>query len=397
MKIQIISQNYYPDNFRINDIASELVRKGNSVRVLTGLPDYTTNHIPKEYHWGRRRHEKIADVQICRLPTIARRTGIFFRMLNYGSFIISSFLHAEFGKKPDADAIFVFQTSPIFQAIPGVVWKRRTNKPLILYCLDIWPESMKAWGVGESNPVYHLVKKISRWIYRSCDYIAITSKPFRQYLVEVCDVNEDRIVYLPQYAEDLYADITGKYEDNGVIDFLFAGNIGLVQNVDCIIKAVAKMDTREKFCVHIVGDGSELDNCRNLAKSLGVENNIVFHGRHPLEEMAEFYRMADCFLLTLRGGDYIGMTLPGKAQSYLSAGKPIVGAVNGAAQEMIVEAKCGKAVAADDAMGLAQVMTQVIDSFTSYQEMGLNGRNYYEEHFRREQFFESLLNLLKSE
>lgn len=395
MTVQIVSQYYHPDNFRINDIAKELASRGITVHVLTGLPDYATSKIPPEYKWFRRRKEVLDGVNVRRVPVIARRGGAFFRMLNYASFAITSSCYALFSEKPKCDVIFVNQTSPVFQAIAAIIYKWRTKKKLALYCYDLWPESLKAWNVREDGAVFKLVKAVSRRIYRSCDVIAVTSRPFVQYLAEQCGVDENKIVCLPQYAEDIYQDIQGRYEENGCVDFLFAGNIGSVQNVDCIIYAAAKLETEKRFCVHIVGDGSELENCKKLAESLELKGKVVFHGRRPLADMNEFYKLADCFLLTLRGGDFVGMTLPGKAAGYLSAGKPVLAAIGGAGGELVREAGCGETVAAGDAEALADKMKLVIENLDEYKQKGINGRVFYEKHFSKKQFFKSLIAILE--
>lgn len=395
MKIQIVSEYFYPDNFRINDITQELVRKGNRVKVLTGLPDYATGYIPKEYRGFKKRKEIIFGAEIMRVSMTARRKGIIHRILNYGTFLLTSTLHALFSRKPDCDVIFVYETSPVFQALPAIVWKKRTGKKLVLYCLDIWPESIKAWGVGENNPVFKLVKAFSGWLYRQCDVVAITSAPFRDYLVKVCGVDNNKIAYLPQHAEDDYIHIACQYEENNCVDFLFAGNIGAVQNVDVILQATAYIATDRPFKVHIVGDGSELNYCKRSAEELALGEKVVFHGRHPLSAMKEFYKMADCFVLTLRGGDFIGMTLPAKAQGYLCAGKPLVAAIDGAGYDMIKEADCGEAVCAGNAIDLATAMTKIIDEHEIYRKKGYNGRRFYEKNYTKEIYIKNLLNIFE--
>lgn len=394
MKILIVSQYYYPENFRINDIAEEFAARGHKVQVVTGLPDYAASVVPKEYKWRKKRNEVINGVSIHRVPIIARRKGVFFRFLNYTSFAMSSWLYAHFGKRFDADAIFVYQTSPVFQATAAFAYRKRLKAPVTLYCCDLWPESLKAWGVGESNPAFKITKKMSAAIYRACNWVCVSSRPFAAYLSSVCGVSVDKISYLPQHAVDFYAQIMGEYEENSCIDFLFAGNIGSVQNVDCILKAVSKMDASLPFLVHIVGDGSELESCKNLAGQLGVAEKVVFHGRYPQEEMKRFYRMADCFLLTLRGGDFIGKTLPAKSQDYLSVGKPVVAAADEAVQEMVKEANCGAAVPAGDAAALAKAMEDVISHFEYYREMGVNGRRFYEENYTKKVYMDRLTKLL---
>lgn len=374
---------------------TELTQQGHIVKVLTGLPDYATGKIPEEYRWSRRRKENVFDSEVQRVPMVARHKGILCRVFNYTTFMLTSSFYTLFCKKPEIEAIFVYQTSPVFQAMPGVVLKHRTKKKLVLYCCDLWPESLKAWGVKQENPVYKIVGAFSGWLYRQCDVIAVTSRPFRQYLTEICDVKDEKIVYLPQHCEDDYAEIACQYEDNDCVDFLFAGNVGSVQDVDVILKATALVQTDKRFQVHIVGDGSELQACKTLSETLELEGKAVFHGRYPLEEMNRFYKMADCFLLTLRGGDFIGMTLPSKAQSYLCAGKPILAAIDGAGRELVAEADCGEVVHAGQVNDLAEKMLMIVEHFDRYKKKGHNGRIFYNEHFTKKVFINHLLSILK--
>lgn len=394
MNIQVVSEYYYPDNFRINDIVAELVTQGHKVEVITALPDYATGKVPERYRGFRNRREIIFGAETVRIHTSERGTGVFRRALNYGTFMINSFFYSLFCKKPDCDAIFVYETSPVFQALPAIMLKKRTKKKLVLYCCDLWPESLKAWGVKEESFLFKRVRTFSGWLYRQCDVVAISSKPFQEYLERVCGVESNRIVYLPQHCNDDFAEIASVHEENDCIDFMFAGNIGAVQDVDCIVRAVSEIETDKKFCVHIVGDGSEFSHVQELAQQLNLSDRIVFHGRHPVEEMVRFYRMADCFLLTLRGDDSIGMTLPAKSQGYLCAGKPVVAAINGAGADLIREADCGEVVPAGDYRALAQLMSKVIAEFDSYRENGNRGRMYYETHFTKAIFVRNLLKLL---
>lgn len=395
INIKIISQYYYPDNFLVNDISRELVKRQHAISVLTGLPDYSTTRVPKEYRFFRKRKENFGGVKIRRVPIIARRTGVLFRILNYISFVLFGSLYAVFSSKKKIDAIISYQTSPIFQSIPGIIFKKRTKKPFVIYCCDLWPESLKAWGVPEKSLMFKIVKSISSWIYRQADIVAITSEPFREYLISVCNVEKERIQYLPQHANDTYQKIVGKYIENDCIDFLFAGNLGAVQDVDKILKAVKEINTEQNFLVHIVGDGSEFENLKLLASELQIEELVVFHGRFPSNEMERFYSLADCFLLTLRGDDYIGKTLPAKAQGYLSVGKPVVGAIDGAGYDLIIKSGCGEVVAAGDIEGLAKKMTIVMENFSVYAEKGCRGREYFLQNFTIDRYIENILNIIR--
>ena len=395
MHIVVFSMMYAPDDFKINDIVLELIRQGHSVKVVTGLPDYATSHIPGEYRWFRKRHEKMVRYEVRRLPIIARRHGVLFRMFNYLSYVVSGSIYALFCRKKDTDAILVYETSPIFQAIPALIFKKLAHRPLTLYCCDVWPACVQAWNVSEHSFFYRFSLRASRFIYRRCDTVAVSSRPFIPYLHEVCGVDKKRMPYLPQHAEDLYSDICGVYEEDGCTDFLFAGNIGAVQDVECIIKATARLPGELPFKVHIVGAGSNLNACKQLVEQLSLQNKVVFHGRHPQSQMPRYYKMADCMLLTLRGGDMIGETLPAKAQSYLSVGKPIVGAIDGAGREMIIEADCGEGVPAGDNEALAAAMRRVIEHPAVYRQKGQNGRRFFEENYTKALFMQRLMALLQ--
>ncbi len=397
MRIVIFSMMYAPDDFKINDIVQELVNRGHSVKVITGLPDYATSKVPREYRWFRGRHEKMYHYEVWRLPIIARRKGVLFRILNYFSYVISGLFCALFSSKKNVDAVFCYETSPVFQIVPALLYKKLAHKPLTLYCLDAWPACTKAWNVKETSLFYRFSHWASRKIYGHCDRIAVTSRPFIPYLRDTCGVKEERMCYLPQHAEDLYADICGIYQEDGCTDFLFAGNVGAVQDVEHIIDAAALLPQDAPFKVHIVGSGSRLKACKELVKAHPLGDKIIFHGRHPASQMPHYYRMADCMLLTLRGGDMIGETLPAKAQSYLSVGKPIVGAIDGAGQEMIREADCGLCVPAGDVKGLAKAMQTVINDPLQYHEKGLNGRRFYEENYTKELFMQRLLTMLEED
>lgn len=325
MKILVICQCYYPEQFRINDICEELVKKENKVTVLTGLPNYPEGKVPKEYKFFKKRKETHNGVNIIRTFEIGRRKGSVFRILNYCSYMISASLKAIFLSR-DYDCVYVYQLSPVTMAIPGIIYKKKNKKKLHLYCLDLWPASLTAGGIKKESYFYRLMKKVSRWIYKSADTISITSKKFEEYLEQELGIKNKKIIYLPQYAEKAYNDINVKDNFEKEVNFVFAGNIGEAQSVETIINAANEI-TDERIKIHIVGSGSNLEECKELAKNMGLKN-VIFYGKKTINEMKYFYEMADAMLITLKKDDVINMTLPGKIQSYMAASKPIIGAID---------------------------------------------------------------------
>lgn len=391
MKILIVGQYYYPDNFRINEISRELVVRGHEVTVLTGLPDYTTGKIPREYRFFRKRRERIDGVDVVRVPVIARHTGPIWRSVNYLTFLINSTIYALFGKK-DYDLIFSYQSSPITMANAAVVMKKRTGKKLFLYCLDIWPECLKVWNISEQSLLFRVIHRYSKWLYNQCDMIGVTSLPFMDYLTEIDAVGRDKLIYIPQHSEDILPDALKKINktSSSVIRFAFGGNIGSAQDVECIIRAVHHLLDLENFQVHIYGDGSNLENCIQLSEQLKEEKKITFHGRISSDDLIEEYKKVDAFLITLKGDNAVGMTIPAKLQEYMAWGKPVFAAIEGAAAEVIQNAQCGLVANASDDQGLAANMRAYILNPSHYEVFGRNARQYYEKNFTKDVFISKL-------
>lgn len=391
MKILVVCQHYYPEPLRTSDICEELVKAGHDVSVITDVPNYPMGIVYDGYKKGRNRNEVINGVKVHRCFTIARRKGIIFRFLNYYSFAISSKLYAK-RMKEDFDVVFVYQLSPVMMANAGIAYKKKHNKKMLLYCLDQWPESLKAGGIKEQSIVFKYYHKVSNKIYNSADKILITSKTFKNYLMNNFNIKDEVITHLPQYAEALFSPETCKREKDENINLVFAGNVGKVQSIDTIISAAEKTKDINNLYWHIVGDGSKYQDSVDKVKELGLEN-VVFHGRKPLEEMPKYYKMADAMLVTLQGGNSISETLPGKVQSYMAAGKVVIGAINGETKDVIDEAKCGFCGKADDAEELAQNVRNFIE-FKDKDELERNSYKYYLDNFEKEKFVNKLVSEL---
>lgn len=392
MRILVVCQYYYPEQFRINDICEQLVKDGHSVTVLTGLPNYPEGNIPKKYRWGRNRKEVINGVKVLRSFEIGRKNGVIGMALNYISYMISASLKV-LSMKEDFDIIFVYQLSPVTMALPGIIMKKLYHNPLYLYCCDIWPESMKNIMSNEDNFIFKTVNKFSKYLYSQCDAITVTSKPFIEYFNREHSIPIERISYIPQHAEDIYLDMNFSPADD-IIDFVFMGNIGIAQDIECILDAAEMIKHLPRFKIHFVGDGSYLENSKVLVEKKDLKDIVVFHGRHSLEKMPDFYELADACLLTLKAENLIGLTMPSKLQGYMAAGKTVIGAINGAAQEVIKESGCGLCVNASDSKALAKAMQDFIENSDKYKDCGAYGREYFKKHFTKEIFMERLKNEL---
>ena len=386
-KILVICQYYKPEPFRISDICEEMVRRGHEVQVVTGYPNYPEGILYDGYGEGKHIDEVINGVKVHRCFTIPRATGNVKRILNYYSYVVTSVTYVCSNKCVASDGgkfdvVFCNQLSPVMMGEAAIAYKKKYHVPTVMYCLDLWPESLIAGGITRDSLIYKLFHKVSKHIYGEMDKILITSRLFTEYLEKEFNIEKDRIEYLPQYAEGIFEQIPTREED-GKFNFMFAGNIGAIQSVETIIKA-AEILKEDPVTFHIVGSGSDLERIQTLAKNL---DNVVFYGRRPLEEMPQFYAKADAMLVTLASDPVISLTLPGKVQSYMAVGKPIIGAIDGEARVVIEDAKCGFCGKAEDEYELAENIRKFIKS-DDRLSMGLNARNYYINNFEEKLFMD---------
>lgn len=401
MKILVVCQYYYPEPFRITDICESLVKRGHDVTVLTGLPNYPEGRILDDYRHGKKRNEILNGVRIIRCFEIGRGNSHLKLFLNYMSYAVSATLKA-LSIKEEFDGILVNQLSPIFMGIPAMAYKKKHNKKILFYCLDLWPASLSAGGIKEDTRIYKLFHKISRWIYNSADIILVTSNSFKDYFRYTLKINTDNIKHLPQYAEDLFAqnedysvEEIAASSQSKIYNFAFAGNIGDIQSIETIVKAASELRKHTNIMFHIIGDGSKLVDCKQLAESLEL-TNIVFYGRRPLDEMPQFYKMSDAMLITLKDDKALSYTLPGKIQTYMAARKPIIGSINGEASNVIEQAGCGLCCKAEDYKSLADLILRFCYS-NNNDEMAANAQKFYLENYSKEKFMseleDSLINL----
>lgn len=389
MKILVVCQYYDPEPFRITDICEALASAGHQVTVVTGTPNYPEGEIYPGYEGGQRRDECKNGVTIHRCPIAPRKKGMLHRMRNYFSFPLSAGRYLRRCKE-DFDVVFVNQLSPVMMAKPALDWAGRHGKKCVLYCLDLWPESLLIGGIRRESPVYKVFWHLSRAIYKNVDTLLVSSGGFVPYFREVLKLDvEPR--WLPQYAEDLFVP-PASAASKDTVDFLFAGNVGVAQSVPTIIQAARLLAEDSRIHIHIVGGGVALEECQSAAEGL---SNITFYGRKPLEEMPGFYAMADVFLITLFADESMDRNFPGKVQSYMAAGKPIVGSVNGETARIIREADCGICAPAEDPEGLAAAICAMVDDPRRRESCAENALRYYRTHFTKEQFLTVLTDVLQ--
>ena len=404
MRLLVFSQYFWPENFRINELVSQLVAAGPKLTVVTGKPNYPDGMIFPGYRaWGIR-HECLAGAEVIRLPLAPRGSRSGLRLaINYLSFVLSGYLLAPFALRGrQFDAVFVYAPSPLVQALPAILiaWLKRA--PLVVWVQDLWPESLAATGFVRNRVALALVEWLVRHIYARADLILIQSEAFRVPVARLVGDTE-KIHYYPNAVETAAplsampspeADTLTKDIARG-FSVVFAGNLGTAQSVETIVDAAEKLMAHADIRFFLIGSGSRLDWLREEIARRGLVN-VILAGRFQPAAMPAFYSAASALLVTLRDEAIFAYTIPSKLQGYMAAGRPIIASLNGEGARVVAEANAGVGCAAGNADALAAAVMHLRSlSPPERAVMGDNARRYAAEHYSLDRLAGDLIRRLE--
>ena len=340
-KILIVTECFYPEEFKINDVAISWKDKGYAIDVLTLTPTYPLGKVFPGYKNGFFRKDEYQGINIFRVHAVTGyRNSVIKKILKYINFMIFGSIAAIFiGRK--YDYVFGFNMSALTGMLPAVLIRKLYKKPTMFWVQDVWPDSVYAYGFKKTKILSTALDIFVRFMYRNIDSIAVSGKGFESKLTPY--IEKDLIFhYLPNWADDLDNNLTSKNlgKSKEATHFTFAGNIGKVQNLENIINAFCFLSNeyQEKSQLNIIGDGSNLDNLKLLANN---NPNIVFHGKKPRSDMASYYKASDFLIISLIDKPIFSVTVPAKTQTYIAAKKPILAIINGDTASVIQDNNLG--------------------------------------------------------
>ena len=408
MKVLVVTQYFWPESFRINDVVSSLVDSGIEVDVLTGKPNYPDGKIFNGYRvWDCQIEHKFGS-SIFRVPLIPRGNKSKFNLaLNYFSFIIFGVIQgAWMVRKNKYDLVFVYGLSPILLSIPGVFISKTKGIHIILWVQDLWPESLLATKSVKNGLVISMVGLVVKWIYQSMDLILVQSHAFIDEVKKM--TTEKDVKYYPNsvdpsfynYSLNKQIDVEEEQKNDGKFNVVFAGNVGIGQGIEVILEAAKILSDIDNIQFVIYGSGSRLEWLEEQKKQYNLKG-IILKGRHPVESMPQLLSNANALLVTLSDEPIFAKTIPNKIQAYLAVGRPILACLNGEGARVVNEAKAGIAVPAGDSKRLSEAILNLYKlpekEMTIY---GKNGREYYEKNFKHEKLIKILIsefeNLIKN-
>ena len=395
MRILIISQYFYPENFKINDIAFFLKSKGFDVTVLTSKPNYPEGRFFKGYNFFNKNTEIINGVKIIRVPTIPRLNGGALGMiLNYLSFLFFSFFVFLFKIKNKYDLVFATLLTPATSLLPMIWIKKRFKIPVILWVLDLWPDSFYANTSFRINLVSKQIEKISNLVYNNADSIFISSNYFKKPIIKRLNSTK-RFSFFPNWAEDIFYK---KIKNTSIDQFnypkgfniVFTGNIGESQGFEDIVEA-AKLTSHTSINWILIGDGRKKEWIKSQIEDNNVKN-IYIPGRYPLELMPTYFYLADVLLITLKKDKVFSNTLPAKLQPYLTSGKPILGNLSGEGLDIIKSNSIGLACNPGNPAQLAKLALEMsLFTKNKISEIRKNCMDLNENIFNKQEIFKTLM------
>ena len=399
-RILVVSQHYWPENFRITDICAGFMEHGIEVDVLCGLPNYPKGEWFDGYSYTKPRRETHDGAELFRCGEIRRKGNTGARIfLNYISFpLFAPFsLPRLHGRR--YDAVFCYETSPVLMMLPAIIYAKAHKIPLTTYVLDLWPENLYSVMPVKSKAVRGIAKGVSHWFYRRSDRLITMSQSMQVRLNEIAPRAKTTVI--PQYCEDFYAsDVHDKALESrfsGRFNILFAGNISPAQDLGLLVKCSVLLKNEGRSDIHfvIVGDGMSREAFQKSISDVGTEEFFTFEGQKPVTDIPAYQTAADALFGALAKSDDLGLTIPAKITSYMAAGKPCLVAIDGEGAKVIEAADCGLTCGAGDHDKLYENIIKLADMSREQRiRLGANGRRYFNANFRRSILLEKIIDFI---
>lgn len=399
--ILVVSQYFHPENFRINDITTEWVKRGYTVTVLTGIPNYPKGEYYEGYSKTERRHEKWNGMEIIRLPIEPRKTGSLGLIKNYLSFVIAG---RKWVKKTNikTDLVFTFEVSPMTQALVGVWYAKKNKIPHILYVTDLWPENVEIITGIHNKLFLGMIQKMVDYIYKRSSRILTCSNSFIT-AIKKRGISPEKIEFWPQYAEDFYKPFkrisSSEIPDDSVLNLVFAGNIGYAQGLGILPKVAEKLKEDSIFVrFNVIGDGRYMPDLKKEIEKCYVKEYFNFIDRKPAEQIPAYLAAADALLITLSKSEVFSITIPAKTQSCMACGRPILVSADGEVQDIIRSADAGLTSASEDVEGFVKNI-RALASMTNEERniLGQNALLYSKAYFNKDTLLNRMDEIFKKE
>lgn len=390
MRILIVTQYFWPENFRVNDLSLFLNNLKNfDVTILTGEPNYPKGKIYKEFKKNKKKFLKYKNIKIIRVPIIPRGNNYFTLSLNYLSFIISCII---FGFKrlenKKFEKVFFFGTSPIFSALPAILYSKKKKIPLAIWLLDLWPQTLYQFKFFKFFLIKQIITYIVSKILNSFDIIFTQSPLFKAKINNLLK-KKKKIIYLPAWYETIYLRKKISINKRKVKRIVFAGNLGEAQNLKKLIIKLQKLRSKIPIKFFFIGNGRSKKWIKNYVTKNNLTKKIIISKSYPNYKMPNILNCADYLMISLKKNEPFNLTIPGKLQNYMILGKPIISFTEGITNKIIADANCGY-FADIDKLNINKFFKQILRN-KNIKKMSNNSINYAKKNFDKNKIIKNLI------
>lgn len=395
-KILVVTQHFWPENFRINDIVEGFLQDGIAVDVLCGLPNYPKGEWFPGYSATGPFEEEWHGAHLYRCKEVPRRGNTSVNIfLNYVSWPWYA-AHALHRLPGGYDAVFCFNTSPVLMCWPAIRYAKKHHISFTNYVLDIWPENLYSVLNVKNKALRAIAQGVSDALYKKADRLIAMSEPLQQRLCQRTGMPPQKVAVIPQYCEDFYAvpqpDAALQAQFGGRFNLVFTGTFTPAQSLETVITAVQDARSRGADMLHLllVGDGMSRAALEAKVKELHAEDAVTFYGSVPATDIPKFTALADALIVCLSDSPDLGLTVPAKVASYMAAGKPVLASMDGAGNAAVAAAgglsspACDAAALADNLLALTRM------DAAQRAAMGQSAKEYYLAHYRRSELLRKL-------
>ena len=395
MRILVISQYFWPETFRVNDVVEYLRKNNHHVDVLTGVPNYPEGKLFDEYKLDKKKFNNYYGASIFRVPVFLRRDGSkIFLFLNYISFVLSSIIFGFFLlRKKNYDLVFSFATSPLTSSLSAIFFSKIKSCKSFIWVLDLWPDILLELKIIKNVFLYKSISLISRFIYKNFDYILSQSKSFQER-ISYYNNNNNNNIFFPAWSENIKENKNNitKYDNDKSFKIVFTGNVGEAQNFDKVLEAARILKNHDDIKWIIVGSGRELEKIKKIAEVESI-SNFILEGKISLQDINYYHSVADVLFISLKSGKAISSTIPGKLQTYLEANKFILGMIDGESKKIIQDSGMGCCVDPDSPVDLAKKILYLKNNPDIIKKINnsTQGREYLDKNFNKDFILNGLI------
>lgn len=413
MRLVILTQYYPPEigaaQIRLSNMSAQLLQHGHQVEIVTAMPNYPNGQILPAYRRRFYLQENIDGIKVHRVWIYAATGSGWKRLLNYLSFMLTSFNGLRRVEKPD----FLFvESPPLFLGISGYLMCWWWRVPFIFNVSDLWPDSIQALDIKQPKFIIRILYKLEAFLYRKATYVNTLAKGICEILHQEKAVPMTKILYLPNGIDTKVfypSEPDTKWQQNLQLPLdkqiiLYAGTHGYAHGLEIILHT-AQLLINEKILFLCVGGGSEKQNLQQQALKLQL-HNIKFLPPQLPTTINKLYALSLAGLSTFRrslpltnlggGGDLLEQTLPAKILPIMACGKPVLYSGGGEGAALIAQAQAGIITPAGDANALAQAITTILKQPELAQKLGQNGHNYILQHLTWEHVVQAWLQQIES-